>query len=127
MAIEFNIDADKRWFLGEDKILSFKISDASGNPLDVSAWQMEFIVRKTDKAADPPVIPRKATPTDIVISGIFNSNPDQNQQRVVITFDSDETSSLKPITYRYSLKRIDTGNEGILAYGGITFLQATAH
>ena len=129
MAIEFNIGADQFWFLGEDKVLRFTIYDADGEtPIDITGWALSFSLRKTDKDATVPALIAKTTEDDTIeIVGTFNIDPEVNTQSVEIQFPSFDTTNLKPIAYRYSLKRMDAGFEGILAYGSITLLQATEH
>lgn len=129
MSKQFNIGTDKKWFLGEDKILSFTIFGPDEvTPIDFSAWTLEFVFRKTDKDTKEPPIMRKTMSAGLSITGVFNVDPLVNTQRLIVTFTSDDTTLLKPaFGYRYSIKRTDVNNEGILAYGGITFLQATAH
>jgi hypothetical protein len=127
MAVQFDIGEDKEFFLGEDKVVRFPIVDDDGVPLDFATWGLEFIVRKTDKAKDPAIIYKSTTNGGIVITGVYNIDSEINTQRAVITFDSEDTEFLKPITYRHSLKRTDIGSEGILSYGDFVLLQATAH
>jgi hypothetical protein len=127
MAIEFNIDVSKNWFLGEDKFLSFTIFGRDKiTPIDVSEWTMEWVLRKTDAGADPALL-LKVTPTDIQVVGEYNVDPTVNTQRVRIFFSRTDTSLLRATTYRHSLKRIDPGYAGILSFGNCTFRQATAH
>jgi hypothetical protein len=127
MAIEFNITAEDRFFLGEDKNIEFTIFGPDNvTPVDVTGWTLEWNMRKTDKAGDPPLL-RKYQNNGLALVGVFNANAQQNTQRVRITFGSDDTSLLKPMVYRHSLKRTDVGSESILSYGSIELLQATEH
>jgi uncharacterized protein (DUF1684 family) len=128
MAIEFNITASDKWFLGEDKILSIEVFETDGiTPLDIFEWVgLEFVLRKIDRAPDE-IIRKTRANGGIVVSGEFVAD-ETNTQRAVMTFGSDETTDLRAgFPYRYSIKRTDVGNESVLTYGSITFLQATAH
>lgn len=143
MADEFNVGAEHQFFLGEDKIIELSIFESDGvTPLDVSGIPLEWSLKKTDKAADPGIITKGITSggvsTGITIAGVFNVDPSVNTQTVRITFTDDDTNpdvtsaleasayTLKAgAAYRHSLKRLDAGNENILMYGSITFLQAT--
>jgi hypothetical protein len=137
MAIEFNVTATLKFFLGDDKLLDFTIFGQDGvTPFDVSGLVMEWSIKKTDKALDPPII-SKTTVSGITIIGVYNVSPAINTQRVRVTFasadtDPDVTSVLPTpytlkanVAYRHSLKRMTSGLESVLSYGSFTFLQAT--
>lgn len=132
MAIEFNVTAADKFFLGEDKVLEFTIFGPDNvTPLDVSGLVLEWNMRKTDKAADPAIL-TKGVGTGLTIVGVYNVVPATNTQRVRAAFASADTDPLVSaivlkanVAYRHSLKRKDSGNENILSYGSITFLQAT--
>lgn len=142
MAVELNITATNKFFLGEDKVLDLTIFDQNGvTPLDVSGFALEWSLKKTDKAPDPGIITKGITAlgasTGITIVGIYSAVAASNTQKVRISFasadtDPDVTSvaatpyTLKAaVAYRHSLKRKDSGNEGILTFGSFTFRQAT--
>lgn len=133
MAIEFNITPSHRFFLGEDKVIDLTIFQQDGvTPLDVSGMTLEWSLKKKDKDPDPPII-GKATGSGITIVGVYNVNPATNTQRVRISFASADTDPFVTVSYtlkagfayRHSLKRTDTGSEGIFTFGSLTFLQAT--
>ena len=128
MALEFNVTAADKFFLGEDKIIDFTIFDAGGIvPLNVAGFSLEWSLKKTDKAGDPGILV-KTVGSGLSIVGVWNAVPATNTQRVRLTFASIETDLLKAgVAYRHSLKRTDVGNEGILSFGSFTFLQATVH
>lgn len=137
MAAEFNITAADKFFLGEDKFIDFIVTGENGLPMDVTGLPLEWSLKKKDKDPDPPIIGKSTTSGGIAITGVFNADPLINTQRVRVTLLDTETdpfvtSALStPYTlkankeYRHSLKRLDTGFEAVLSYGGITFLQAT--
>lgn len=137
MAIEFNITADKNFFLGEDKMIDFKVYELDGTtPLDVGGLPLEWNVKKNDKDPDPGII-TKGVGSGLTIVGIWNVDPSVNSQKVRVTFvpaDTDPTTTaalgtpyvLKPgFAYRHSLKRKDLTNANILSFGSITWRQAT--
>lgn len=130
MANEVNITVADKFFLGEDKVLSFTVTDRAGVPLDASTWTLEYVVRKNDKTTVEAIPTKTKLNGGILVVGTFNVNPAVNTQKVQIFFPSDDTTKLKPYTvqvYRHSLKRTDVGEEGILVYGSISFLQAPSH
>jgi hypothetical protein len=133
MALEFNITAADKFFLGEDKVVDISVVGADNvTPYDVSLVSLEWNLRKTDGGPDPAIMTK--TPT---IVGVYNADPLINTQRVRVTFASDDTDPLVTVTknppyklkanvaYRHSLKRKDVGHEAIVSYGSFTFLQAT--
>lgn len=126
MAVQFDITATDKFFLGEDKIIEYTIFGQDGvTPLDISGLPLEWNMRKMDSAADPPILV-KGIGTGLNIVGIYDVNPTTNTQRLQTVFVPADTTGLKPnFPYRHSLKRKDLGNAGIFSYGSITFLQAT--
>jgi len=127
MSIEFNIGVDKKWFLGDDKILSFTIFGSDGiTPIDFSSWQIEFVARKKTKPTSDLAFPIKSVSNGgLNLTGTYNADPLVNTQRLIVPVSSLETTSLKAgWPYRYSIKRTDSTNEEVLVYGSITFLQA---
>lgn len=128
MAIQFDVTATDKFFMGEDKILEFTVFGSDGvTPLDVSGLSLEWNLRKTDKAADPALL-TKGIGSGLTIIGVWNVSPVTNTQRVRVTFVPADTNGLKAnIAYRHSLKRKDTNNASILSFGSFTLLQATEH
>jgi len=133
MALVFNITAADKFFLGEDKVIDAIIYGPDNvTPLDVSGMVLEWNMRQTDKAPDPAII-TKGLSSGLSVIGIYDVVPGVNTQRVRTTFASADTDPLVTVNYtlragfayRHSLKRMDPGNEGILYYGSLTFLQAT--
>lgn len=121
MAIERNITAADHFFLGEDKKIRDSIFQADGTtPQDISGWAISCVIRKTDKASDPPLIPEKT------IAGGGIAVIDGPNGIIDITFVDTDTATLKPGKYRWSVKRTDEGFETILTFGDFTLLQATA-
>jgi hypothetical protein len=146
MAIESNISGETlRVFVGEDKTLRYTIytatataetiADGTAECVDVGAWAVDWVLRKSDKAIDPALILKSSadSPASIAITGTFNADPAINTQRIeVFLLDTDTAAQdgsdvvLPPKTYRYSLKRKDEGAETILAFGDFELLEATA-
>lgn len=127
MAVEFNVTANDKFFLGEDKVIDFVIFGPDGaTPLNVAGFTLEWTMRKTDKAPDPAIILKTST-LGITIIGVYNTAALTNTQRVRITFVPADTAALKPMTYRHSLKRVDVGNAIVLSFGDFVLRQATEH
>ena len=133
MAIEFNLELEDEFFLGEDKVVDFEIFGPDDvTPFNITGLALEWNLRKKDSSPDPALL----TKTPSVI-GTFNIDPGVNSQRARLTFASNDTDPLvtsqlvTPYTlkantaYRHSMKLKDPGNETILSYGSWTFNQAT--
>lgn len=128
MSVEFNIGAEHKFFVGEDKVLSFTIFGADGvTPADCALWALELPVRKTDHSSSFVVPLKTKANGKLMVTGAYNVDPQVNTQRVVAFFESEDTTGVKAGTYRWSLKRTDDGEEAILTYGNFTLLEATAH
>lgn len=149
MALEQDITAEKRIFLGEDKRVEFPIYDqtdltdeellaeiaaGTATPLDVSGWELLFDIRKKDNTADPAIIEKTTgSPGGITVIGTWDASQSVNTQRIRVLLDDtdtyDPTASpdvvVKKGTYRYALKRMDDGSETVLVFGKFVFLQAT--
>jgi hypothetical protein len=125
MAAEFNVTANDKYFLGDDKVLEFTIVGQDGvTPFDVTGLSLEWNLRRTDK--DPVALITKGIGSGLTIVGVYSANPSLNTQRVRVSIASADTDLLKPnVAYRHSLKRKDAGFEMIASYGSILFLQAT--
>jgi hypothetical protein len=125
MAIEFNIPEDKV-FMGENKKLRFKIYQADGvTPLDLTGRSLIWVVRKTDKASDPAILSKAtAGAAGIAIVGAYNVDPTINTQVAEVSIDAADTSVLRPLTYRHSMKEVT--DTTILSFGDFPLAQATA-
>jgi hypothetical protein len=148
MALTLNITAEHDVYLGEDKRLNFgavynqgeltdeqleaAIADETATPIDVSGWDLIWVLRTTDKNATALI--EKTSADGITIEGTFNASQALNTQKVIVTLadtdsydpDASPAVALRARKYRHSLKRMDDGAETVLASGDFQFLQATA-
>ena len=110
-------------FVGEDKniILELVSKTSATTALDMTGWTMVFDVRNSDTSADPAIV--TLTPT---LSGTFNTVRSINTQRANVTLLDEVSSLLKARTYRWSWKRLDAGNDTVLAWGDFVLQKATA-
>jgi hypothetical protein len=143
MAYQRDITADDKVYFDTDRLLRYSVYDGdptaeeiaagTATPLDVTGWDLAWVLRKKTNSADPPLI-EKTVGAGITITGTFNSDPDINTQRIeVLLADSDtyDPAASPPVeikagSYVYALKRIDAGSETILAEGKFTLLRAAA-
>lgn len=143
MSYQRNITADDKVYFDTDRLLRYavyagdptadEITAGTATPEDVTGWDLSWVLRKKPNSADPPLI-EKLVGQGITITGVFNSDPDANTQRIeVLIADTDTydpnvspTVEIKAGTYVYALKRIDPGSETILAEGTFTLLRAAA-
>ena len=147
MALERNYTKDDRIFIGEDKVLYYAVYDQTGltdaellaqiaantaTPLDVSAYDLVWLLRKKDNTSDPALISKESF-AGISVVGTFNASQSLNTQRVAVALEDTDTwdegspvVAFKPGKFRYSLKRVDPGLETVLVFGYIDFMMATA-
>jgi hypothetical protein len=157
MAVEVNIvSPERRVFVGTDFRLEFVLYQQPNDmmddefqalidaalaadtvpdltPFDVSGKDWAWVLRKSDKAADPALI-EKTTDDGITVEGSYDADPEANTQVLVVTLadtdsydpDASPAVELKAKKYRHALKRMDDGFETIAAFGYFQFLQATA-
>jgi hypothetical protein len=128
MSADANITAADKFFIGEDKVITFHVVGEDGNPIDVSGWAMKYSARKTIQGRGPfelqggtEVISR-VTGAGIAVTGVFDPVLATNTQRVEVTIGSSLTDGLTAGVYVQTLKRTDTGQEGILADGTLELL-----
>lgn len=124
MAIETDIGGDNNdFFVGEDKGFELgPVVDKDGVPVDMTGWDLHFVVRKADSSPDPALFDKTA-----VILGTYNVDPEVNTQFARVVFTDTETEVLKAIDYRQSWKRYDNGVETVLAFGNWHPKLVTAH
>jgi hypothetical protein len=121
MAIETQIGGGDDLFVGEDKtIVLGPVVNTSGVLVDISAWNINFVVRVSDTASST-VFEKTAS-----VTGSYNLDLLLNTQRASIVLLDTETDALKGKTYRHSWKRMDNGFETILAFGDFVVQKATA-
>lgn len=121
LASNVNIGGDGSLFIGEDKVLRLEVIDLANAPVDMVGWTLLFDVRKKDSSLPPALLSK--TP---VVTGTFNASRALNTQRAVVTLTDTDMNVFKAATYRYSLKRMDEGNETVLAWGNFSPQKATA-
>lgn len=116
MSVESNIDKADMWFRGEDKVLEFTVYQSDGETLqDITGWALSFdlcnsaFVSQINKTSG---------------SGITITDPTNGVLQVAI--DDVDTDSLEPASYRYELKRTDSGSESVLAHGFAVLQRACA-
>lgn len=116
MATDVAIGGNGTLFIGEDKLLRFSLLTT-----DMSGWTTVFDVRSKDKSADPAILSKSPT-----LTGVYSATPASNTQRAEVALSDDDMNLFKAKTYRYSWKRMDAGNETVLARGNFVPEKATA-
>jgi hypothetical protein len=120
MAFNVTIGGNGTLFIGEDKRLRIACVDNTGLPTDMTGWVLDFDVRTSDTA---PSSVLTLTPT---LVGTFDTNPSLNTQRAIVTLTAANMNLFRPKLYRYSVKRIDPGEETVLLWGSFLPQRATA-
>lgn len=95
-------------FIGEDKDLEFEVPDRHGNPVDMSGWTIQFVVKTLASAV---VISKTAS-----VTGAYDADRETNTQRALVELSRADLS-VDDGVHTYSLKRTDTGSHVVLAYG----------
>ncbi len=106
------------WFIGEDVTLRFTVyADASHAAcVDVSTYALAYALRRLNTDSDPALITKTTGTATITVTGVFNSAPAVNTQRVLVSIVDTDTDGLEPGVYMHALKRTNDGNETVLMY-----------
>lgn len=106
------------WFIGADITLRFTVyADASHTTcVDVATYGLQYVLRKGNSDDDPALISKTTGAGTITVTGVFNSVPATNTQRVLVSIVDTDTDGLRPGEYMHALKRTDDGNETVLMY-----------
>lgn len=111
MAVRVEVKATAGWFIGERKQLVFgPVKDVAGNVLDISAWTVQWALMKRPSATE--YLLTKSSGAGIGVEGT---------DTFVVEIGADDLLAMRPNVELYQeLKRIDAGNENVLAYGPVT-------
>lgn len=122
MALERALGGDGKLFVGEDKIVEIgPVVDLAGVPIDMTGWAVMLIVRLSDDA--PTIALSKAGN----VLGTYSATAALNTQYLKFLLTAAETRRLVATTYRYSVKRMDTGAETIVSFGPFIVQKTTQH
>ena len=114
MSVETNIASSDNWFIGEDKVFQHSVTDSAGAVQVITGWALEWVLRSNYGHST-------ALLTKTVGSGITISNGAGGILQVAIS--DDDTLSMAPDTYCYTLRRTDATFEVILAFGSAVLKQ----
>jgi hypothetical protein len=96
----------------------------TGTPSDMSGWTVVLDIRKKDTSPAPALISKTGT-----VSGSYSATPASNTQKVTFALSDDDLSATvfpkDDATYRFSIKRTDTGAEMVLRYGDAVLTRVT--
>ena len=106
-----NITKADRWFKGEDKIIRYTVVDSAGAAVDVAGYTAEWVLRLGPDG--PTAIITKTTGG----SGITLPAPTTDGIIEVAIDDIDTDNLTASDNYHKTLKRTNSGNEGVLADG----------
>lgn len=115
MPAPVNIGGNGILWVGTDKKLSLKITDAAGVVINVAGMTFLFVVRSSVMAEE----------VKISMAGAIVGTGDA--QRIEVNLSDTDTSAavFSAKTYKYSLKRMDDGSEDIYAHGDFIMERAT--
>lgn len=110
MAVRSPIKETDHWFIGEDRYLEFLITE-TGVPLDCSTFALEFALKRN--AWDDTIVLTKTTGGGQILTADGNGTDDL----VRVAVQDTDTDALLSGNYFYTLRRTDSGQEVVLAYG----------
>lgn len=113
------IEQDDRWNRSEKKNITFDIVDENEAPIDVSAFELAWVMEELHDAAGDLL--SKASGGEGITVGDGAATGD----RVTVAVDSADTLDLEARVYRQALWRTDTEDPQLLAFGA-AMLQAAA-
>lgn len=104
------------FFIGEDRVLRFTVVDADGVAVNITGWALEWVLR---------VVPAStaASLTKTTGGGGITITSGAGGICEVAIADAD-TINLGEDRYFYTLRRSDSGNEVVLAFGEFWLQQA---
>lgn len=108
--------AGKPFYRGTDKEIRVTLTTNG----DISAWQIEANIRREAVSDDPPLITKRTAnmaggSTSQIIIDTAGSGATPGVFRILVN-DTD-TEGLAPRDYIWDVKRMDAGNEDVLAIG----------
>jgi hypothetical protein len=123
MALEQNVTAEHKVFVGDDKKVRFKVAGEDGvTPIDVTNIPMRWTLAEDN---DPATLPKilKESGSGITVGGVFNVDPLVNTQyaEVQVYFDP---AIVGKANYHHALRRTDIGSRNVLAFGRFLLGQA---
>lgn len=118
-AIESPIRESEHWYIGEDRTLRYPVTESDGSTAQtMTGWSLTWEL--LDRRGGTAVI-SKATGSGIVI-GDHNGTDD----RAVVTILAADSEDLEPGTYWYVLRRTNSGNAAVLAFGDAVLQRASS-
>ncbi len=121
MPVDADILSTSEWFVGEDKAITITVRNAADQPVDISGWDIEWVLRKS--RYHPTIVLTKATPTGITI--LAQSGLTLGQFTVDI--HRADTLNLRAGTYYHGAARTNSGVWDMLAEGKAVLRKAAAH
>ena len=128
MAYEGDLEDDGQTiFVGTDVNVVYidqAVELGVGTPVDMSGWTVVLDIRKKDVSPAPAVLSSTGT-----VSGSYSATPASNTQKVTFALSATDTSATAfpkdDATYRYSIKRTDSGAKTVLRYGSALINRVT--
>ena len=114
MALSQSITSSDNIFTGEDKTITFDVTQADGTtPQVMTGWALTWELKASVTGAVQ--ISKTTTAGTIALSNKFGTN-----DRATVTIADGDTETVGGGAYYHHLRRTDAGNEQILAYGDVT-------
>lgn len=124
MAQEVNITKENEFFTGTDRVLQFSVVDTSDVAVNITGWALQWgLWRYPVTRSASGVTTALVSKTDG--SGITITNGAGGVCQVAVAdSDTDGLEGSDSPLYWHELRRTDSGNEDILAYGTVVLRQS---
>ena len=114
MALNQPITTSDNFFAGEDKTITFDVTQADGTtPQVMTGWALTWELKASVTGAI--AISKTTAAGTVALSSKFGTN-----DRATVTIADGDTESAGAGAYYHHLRRTDAGSEQILAYGDVT-------
>lgn len=114
MPTQSNITAAEELFSGTDKVLQYTVTDSAGAVQIITGWALRWALYAIGDRTTALI-------TKTVGAGITITNGAGGILQVAISDDDTNslTANARTPLYDYELRRTDSGNEDVLAYGTV--------
>lgn len=113
-AAQSNITEQMNWFVGEDRIFSFRVrDDLDAVPVGIDTWTFQWVLRQTAESTSA-VLTKSGSVSDLLLG------------LVDVPVLRAETLPLAPGRYHHALARVDPGSYWVVSEGYAVLQYAAA-
>lgn len=106
-------------FLGTDFAYRFQILNlVETAAVDITGRSLSWMLKRSLDDPDSAALLTKSTSGGgLAISGTYDADPEDNEQRAIVSIADTDTDALQPKDRHWELKCMDPGAELVYAYG----------